>query len=165
MYFNVHNRGEIMNVQIRRRDLLVAGGAMTVGPLAGCSSLQDDPLFTSIRIDNFHDQQLAVDVGVLDPEAEDGDDPYLYFNRFHMDAITDDGEVDTQLFEDAFESQKAHIQLDVTVQGGDNLVREFTYYPENHQCRQEAVEEHGHLLRMQLNPDLGGYTISCSAED
>ncbi|MFW5964864.1 MAG: hypothetical protein ACOCQM_08345 [Natronomonas sp.] len=154
-----------MDVTIRRRDLLVAGGAMTAGPLAGCSYLQDDPLFTSIHIDNFHDQQLAVDVGALDPEAEDGDEPYLYLNSFQMDAMTDDGEVDRQLFEDAFESQKAHIQLDVKVQGGDNLVREFTYYPENHQCRQEAVEELGHLLRMRLNPDLGGYTISCPAED
>lgn len=141
--------------------MLQAGCALTIGSLAGCGYLQDDTLSTSIRVRNYHTQDLQIGFGVLDPDTDEGDNAHIFHSNVELDAITEDGDLDEEVFEDAFESQKAIIQLDIGVQGGADRFKEFTYFPGNHQCRQEAVEEHGHLLRLDFNPDIQNMMIEC----
>lgn len=146
---------------VRRRDVLQAGGALAIGSLAGCSYLQGDSIFTSIDIGNFHTQDLSVEVRVYDPDTDDRDDRLLFYSRAEMNQFDAENGVDRELAEDAFESQKAVVQLDIGVQGGDDLVQEFTYFPESHHCRQEAIEEHGHHLKIDLYPHIGRTRMGC----
>lgn len=146
---------------VQRREILQASGALTIGALAGCSYLQDDSRSTSIRVRNYHSQDLYIGFGVLDPDPDEEDNSHLFHKFIELDAITEEGDLDSEIVEDAFESQKALLRLDIGVQGEPDLVREFTYFPGNNACSQEAVKEYGHRLDIDFNPDIQRMEVVC----
>lgn len=148
-----------MDSPVRRRELLQAGGVITGGSLAGCGYLEDDPIYTSIRLQNFSEDRLSVPVTVYDPGSDEDENPVLFHEEVELEA-RDGDDVDDRVLEDAFETQRAIVELEVAfVLGGDDYMRQFTYFP---RCPQDKAEELGHLLRITIHSDIE-YSRSCGS--
>lgn len=149
-----------MDSPISRREVLQSGGVLAAGSLAGCGYFEDEPIYTSIDIRSFADEHLEVELRVFEPNPDEGFSEILFFESVELEGV-DGGEIDDHLFEDAFESKQAIVELKVSpmLGGRDRFMRQFTYFPN---CPRESAEERGHRLDITIHSDIE-YRRSCGS--
>lgn len=135
-----------MKDSLSRREILRVGAVAGLGSFAGCSGLSDDPVYTTIILDSYSDKQLNTDITVYNWEDDSSDILFREIVKLEQQ----DDRVD-HLFEDAFESQRAIVDIDASKQAGiPDIKKQFTYFPG---CSNETAQEIGHALAIELDPE------------
>lgn len=138
-------------MRISRRDLIQTIGIIGGVSVAGCSSLTDGSV-TGIVLQIEASERGTVGLTVFDPEADRRSEATL-FSRLIELAEEDVGGVVERTFDDAFESERALVEVRT-----QSHVEQFFYYPD---CPQEDSDE---SLRVTVDTETGSvdYTTGCS---
>lgn len=115
-----------MDSQVGRRGLLQVGGLIT-GTIAGCGYLNGDgPRYTTVQVSNMAMDRRAVDISVLDPDGGERSDATWFAESIHFEARDDEDDVEYRDFEQAFEMDRAIVEVRSGAYGPH---AQFTYYP------------------------------------
>jgi hypothetical protein len=153
-----------MKDSLRRREILQVGAVAGLGSFVGCSGLNEDPVYTSITLNSFSNSNLNTDITIHSWEDDSSD---IIF-RENLELEQQEDRVD-HVFEDAFETQRAIVDIDADKQAGNpDIKKQFTYFPG---CTTEKAREIGHALLIELDPEadhLGikvDYDATCGNSD
>lgn len=110
---------------VGRRELLRAGGTLLTGTLAGCGYVSGSS-HTTIRVRNMAKDRRSVALSVLDPDGGERSDATWFSEQIRFEERDDGDDVEHQEFEDAFEMNRAIVEVKA---GGYGPHAQFTYYP------------------------------------
>jgi hypothetical protein len=135
-----------MTYSLRRREVLQASGLVAAGTFAGCSGSGDDPVYTSIYLRHYANDRLSTDIKVY--PWEDDSSEFLFWQTPKLEQQADGPH---RVYEDAFETQRAIVDIDAGKLTGDPDIKEqFTYIPN---CPPDSARKGGHSLSIRLDPE------------
>jgi hypothetical protein len=108
-----------MTYSLRRREVLQASGLVTAGTFAGCSGSGDDPVYTSIYLRHYANDRLSTDIKVY--PWEDDSSEFLSWQTPKLEQQADGPH---RVYEDAFETQRAIVDIDAGKLTGDPDIKE-----------------------------------------
>lgn len=134
----------------RRKLLQASGGMIGASSLAGCNYFSEDR-YTTINIGNRTREALNVSVAALEPESDTRSS--LWGENLELPAP--EAESDTQRFEEAFESQRALIEVETI-----DMQQQFIYQP-----APGCEDNKGDVLWIRFpNPDSTTWDVGCTSE-
>lgn len=136
----------------RRKLLKASGGVLALSSLAGCSYYEEER-YTTVNVGNRTQQRQLISVAAFDP---DSDTRSPLFGKNIELPPAGEGDEDTEVFEEAFESQRAIIEVEM-----GNLQQQFIYQPSSG-CSER--EEDGYLWIRFQTPSTVTWDIGCEGE-
>lgn len=139
-----------MDHPIQRRQLLKYSTILAASSLAGCSYLEgEENRKTTLVVRNLTKDRQRITISALDPEENTRPAATLFKKQFELNARDGDS-VDSQRFENAFESKRVIIEIEFS-----NNLEQYTYYP---QCSKEELNP---LLSIGVSSNIE-YTLACT---
>lgn len=134
----------------RRKLLTVGGGVLASSSLAGCSYFEEEH-YTTVNVGNHTQQQQLISVAAFEPDS-DTRSP-LFGENIELPA--GDGNENHEVFEEAFESQRAIIEVEM-----GNLQQQFIYQPTG--CAEP--EKNDYLWIRFETPSTVTWDLGCESE-